>query len=85
MRRGRGSVSSFVFASVAGAEVGERGVSVDGWEGGETGRVVEEWREGGEDMLVAVVVGESGGRREVVRARFWRRVERKAVGSMDLG
>lgn len=41
--------------------------------------MAEECREGGEDMVVAVVVGESGGRREVARARFWRRVERNAV------
>lgn len=45
--------------------------------------MVEEWRDGGEDMLVAVVVGESGGSREVASARFWRRVERKAAGSKN--
>jgi hypothetical protein len=44
------------------------------------GRVVEDVRDGGEeDIMEAVVRGESGAGREAVRARFARRVDRNAV------
>ena len=54
-------------------------VAVDERGEGGGGRVALEWRDGGADIVDAVLVGEFGGWRDVARARLTRRVERNAV------
>ena len=63
----------------------EGGVSGEADSGDGGGSVADECSDGGDDMLEAVVAGESGGSREVVSARFWRNVERKAGRNVSFG